>query len=149
MAIPTNAPRPFIPAKCGGGSVPTIQAISLSHVTPAASQTVLAAIMGLIVLVVVVRLSRRGQLSFRYTLGWIAVSALGILGGFFVPLAEPAAATLGLSAAALVALLGMVFFVLIAIQLSISISGLQRQNRELSEKIAYLDRKVGTSNSSQ
>ena len=66
-----------------------------------------------------------------------------------VPLAEPAAATLGLSAAALVALLGMVFFVLIAIQLSISISGLQRQNRELSEKIAYLDRKVGTSNSSQ
>ena len=77
------------------------------------------------------------------------MSALGILAGLFVPLAEPVADALGLSAAALVALLGVVFFVLIAIQLSISISGLQKQNRELSEKIANLYRKVGTSNSSQ
>ncbi|NDF55824.1 MAG: DUF2304 family protein, partial [Proteobacteria bacterium] len=74
--------------------------------------------MGLVTLFVVVRLSRRGQLSFRYALGWMAVSALGILAGLFVPLAEPVADALGLSAAALVALLGVVFFVLIAIQLS-------------------------------
>ena len=104
--------------------------------------------MGLVTLFVVVRLSRRGQLSFRYALGWMAVSALGILAGLFVPLAEPVADALGLSAAALVALLGVVFFVLIAIQLSISISGLQKQNRALAESIANLEQRIGASNSS-
>lgn len=122
--------------------------ISLVIMTPAVSQAILAATMGLVILVVVVRLSRRGQLSFRYTLGWVAVSALGILAGLFVPLAEPAADTLGLSPAALVALLGVVFFVFIAIQLSISISGLQKQIRNLTEEIASLNQKIGTSDSS-
>lgn len=123
--------------------------VSLPNVTPAASQALLAAVVGLVILVVVVRLSRRGQLSFRYTLGWIAVSTLGILAGLFVPLAEPAADALGLSAAALVALIGVVFFVLIAIQLSISISGLQKQNRALTEEIANINRKIGASDSHQ
>lgn len=86
----------------------------------------------------VVRLSRRGQLSFRYTVGWIAVASIGILGGLLVPLAEPVAKTLGLSAAALLALLALIFFVLIAIQLSISISGLQKQNQILAEELARL-----------
>ena len=116
--------------------------------TPAESQTILAAATGLVILVVVVRLSRRGQLSFRYTVGWIAVAALGILAGLFVSLAKPAADVLGLSPAALVALLGVVFFVLIAIQLSISISGLQKQNRTLTEEIARLNQKLGTSDPS-
>lgn len=149
MALPTSAPRQFIPAYCAANCSLIGMGISLFPMTPAASQATLAAAMGLVTLFVVVRLSRRGQLSFRYALGWMAVSALGILAGLFVPLAEPVADALGLSAAALVALLGVVFFVLIAIQLSISISGLQKQNRELSEKIANLYRKVGTSNSSQ
>lgn len=123
--------------------------ISLGMVKPATSQAILAAVMGLVILITVSRLSRRGQLSFRYTLGWIAVSALGILSGLFVPLAAPIADELGLSAAALVALLGVVFFILIAIQLSISISGLQKQNRILTEEIAILKNKLAETNRSQ
>ena len=123
--------------------------ISLGMVKPATSQAILAAVMGLVILITVSRLSRRGQLSFRYTLGWIAVSALGILSGLFVPLAAPIADELGLSAAALVALLGVVFFILIAIQLSISISGLQKQNRILTEEIAILKNKLADTNRSQ
>jgi hypothetical protein len=114
-------------------------------VEPAVSQAIVAAVFGVVILVVVVHLSRRGQLSFRYTVGWIAVSALGIFAGLFVPLAEPVASALGVSAAALVALLGVVFFVLIAIQLSISISGLQKQQRTLTEEIANLKQKIGAS----
>ena len=98
----------------------------------------IAAFTGLTLLVVVVRLSRRGQLSFRYTIGWIAVASIGILSGLLVPLAEPVANALGLSSAALLALLALVFFVLISVQLSISISGLQKQNQMLAEELARL-----------
>lgn len=103
-----------------------------------ATQITIAAVIGLVLVVVVVRLSRRGQLSFRYTMGWIAVASVGILGGLLVPLAEPVAGMLGLSAAALLALIALIFFVLIGIQLSISISGLQKQNRFLTEEVARL-----------
>lgn len=92
--------------------------------------------------VVVVRLSRRGQLTFRYTIGWILVGSIGILGGLMAPLAEPVAETLGLSAAALLALIALIFFVLISVQLSISISGLQKQNRTLAEEIARLRHEI-------
>lgn len=110
-----------------------------------ATQIAIAAVVGLALVVVVVRLSRRGQLSFRYTVGWIAVASIGILGGLVIPLAEPVAEALGLSAAALLALVALLFFVLIAIQLSISISGLQKQNRALTEDVARLRHEVRTS----
>jgi len=113
--------------------------------SPSATQIMIAAVISLLLVVVVVRLSRRGQLSFRYTVGWIAVASVGILGGLMAPLAEPAAEALGLSAAALLALVALVFFVLIAIQLSISISGLQKQNRTLTEEVARLRHEIRTS----
>jgi hypothetical protein len=103
--------------------------------------------LGLVVLVIVVRLSRRGQLSFRYTLGWIGVASIGILAGLFVPLVEPTAEMLGLSAAALLALVAVVFFMLIAIQLSISISGLQKQHRTLTEEVARLRHEIASADS--
>lgn len=102
----------------------------------------IAAVIGLALLVVVVRLSRLGQLSFRYTIGWIAVASIGILGGLLVPLAEPVANALGISAAALLALLALVFFVVISVQLSISISGLQKQNRTIAEAVARLSHEI-------
>lgn len=99
----------------------------------------LAGVVGLLVVTVVVRLSRRGQLSFRYTVGWIGVASFGILAGLFVPIAEPIASTLGLSAAALIGLGALVFITAIAIQLSISISGLQKQIRTLVEEVAQIE----------
>ena len=101
-------------------------------------QTLLAALTGIILVTTVVWLSQRGLLSFRYAMGWIAVASTGILAGFFIPLAEPFASVLGLSSAALLALIGLIFFLLIAIQLSISISGLQKQVRTLTEELARL-----------
>lgn len=126
-------------------SVFSLTRIRISGVSSSALQFTIAAAIGLALVVVVVRLSRRGQLSFRYTVGWIAVASVGILGGLMIPLAEPAANALGLSAAALLALIALVFFMLIAIQLSISISGLQKQNRALVEEVARLRYEVRTS----
>jgi len=100
---------------------------------------IIAGVIGLLVVTVVVRLSRRGQLSFRYTVGWIGVASFGILAGLFVPIAEPIANTLGLSTAALIGLSALVFITAIAVQLSISISGLQKQIRTLVEEVAQIE----------
>lgn len=106
--------------------------------TSSTTQMLLAALLGIVVVIIVIRLARRGMLSFRYTIGWIAVASTGILAGFFVPLVGPVASTLGLSAAALIAIIALLFFVVISIQLSISISGLQQQVRTLTEELARL-----------
>jgi len=114
-------------------------------VSSSATHATIAAVIGLAVMVVVVALSRRGQLSFRYTIGWIAIASIGILGVFLLPLAAPIAGKLTISPAALLALVAFVFFLAITIQLSISISGLQKQNRTLTEEIARLRHEIRTS----
>lgn len=101
-------------------------------------QSLTAAVLGISVFLVVIRLARRGQLSFRYSVGWLVVASTGILAGVFVPLVEPIAKGLGLSAAALIGLAALIFITVIAIQLSISISGLQRQVQVLAEQIARI-----------
>jgi len=108
-------------------------------VSLAVRQMLIAGVVGIVVVITVVRLSRRGQLSFRYTMGWIGVASFGILAGLFVPVVEPVANALGLSAAALIGLGALVFITVIAIQLSISISGLQKQVQSLTEAAARLD----------
>jgi len=100
---------------------------------------IIAALIGLLILFIVVRLSRRGQLSFRYTIGWIGVASFGLMAGLFVWIVEPLADLLGLSAAALLGLGVLLFLTVIAIQLSVSISGLQRQVRTLVEEIAEIE----------
>lgn len=118
----------------------------------AVRQTLVAAILGTLILISVVSVSRRGLLSFRYTIGWTLVASLGILSGVFVWAVDPVAGSLGLSAAALLGVLAFLFVTLIAIQLSISISGLQKQLRTMAEDIARLRLKyddVRESNASQ
>ena len=101
-------------------------------------QMLMTALFGLAVVTSVIRLSRRHLLSFRYTVGWITVASVGILSGLVIPLAQPIATLLGLSPAALLAIIALGVFVVISIQLSISISGLQQQIRALTEELAQL-----------
>ena len=81
-------------------------------------------------------LYRRRLLSVRYFVGWIAVGsslAVGSLVLAFVhdPL-DSAAITAILGSIALIILLGLL------VQLSISVSGLQRQLREIAQAVALL-----------
>ena len=103
-----------------------------------AIQVVAAAALSFIFAGMVYRLARTGRLSFRYTVGWLTLSMLGLLAGFFVPVIQPIAEFLKLTPAALLALLAVVLLVSICIQLSISISGLQEQLRSMAEKVALL-----------
>jgi len=105
-------------------------------VSPGTRQVLVAFTAGLVLLGSVTYLSRRGRLSFRYSFGWILVAGTGIVGGTFAPFARPVAELLGVSTAALLTYLVLLFTILISVQLSISISGIQKQIRQLAEEIA-------------
>jgi hypothetical protein len=83
-------------------------------------------------------LARRSRLSFRYALGWLLLFVPGLLAVVLLPLTNPISKALAITPAALLAVSFMVVLVAICIQLSISISGLQEQVRNLSEEIAQL-----------
>lgn len=110
-------------------------------------QALMAACFGAVLLVAIVRLSRRGLLSFRYTAGWIGVSCIGIFSAFFVPIIEPISKSLGLSPSALLALAALTLLLLITVQLSISISGAQKHLQNLTAELARLRQKSQTNDS--
>ena len=86
----------------------------------------------------VYRLASRHLLSFRYTIGWLALSGVGIFAGFFIPILGPVTQTIKVTPAAIIAVGALVVLLLICIQLSIAISTLQEQSRTLAEQIAHL-----------
>ena len=88
--------------------------------------------------VYVYRLASRRLLSFRYTIGWLALSGVGIFAGFFIPILGPVSQTIKVTPAAIIAVGALVVLLLICIQLSIAISTLQEQSRTLAEQIAHL-----------
>ena len=90
----------------------------------------------------VFRLSRRGMLSFRYSIGWFSIMFIGLLA---VPLAavfSPLAEKLELSPSALLAAISTIAVVMILIQLSVSISGNQRKLDKLVRENALLKEKL-------
>lgn len=86
----------------------------------------------------VYRLASRHLLSFRYTIGWLALSGVGIFAGFFLPILGPVSQSIKVTPAAIIAVGALVVLLLICIQLSIAISTLQEQSRTLAEQVAHL-----------
>jgi hypothetical protein len=84
------------------------------------------------------RLGRTGKLSFRYSVGWLVLSGFGVFSWVFIPAVTPIARLLNTSPAAVLAIGALIIFAVICIQLSISISGLQEQNRRLAEELAVV-----------
>ena len=102
------------------------------------AQVLVAAVFCLGFIAFIYRLARSGHLSFRYTVGWLSLFALGIVARVALPITNKLSGWLRLTPAALLALCGMVLLLLICIQLSVSISGVQNQMRRLAEELAKL-----------
>ncbi len=83
-----------------------------------------------------VTLARRQMLSFRYAAGWLVLLLLTALSGILIPLARPISESLSTTPGVLVSGLAIVILVMICVQLSVSISGLQKQVQKLAEEIA-------------
>ena len=92
--------------------------------------------------VAIIVLSRRNRISFRYTMGWLTLSVLSAVGGLLLPVIEPLSRKFQLGAFSLVGALAVIVLVGLCIQLSISISGLQRQLRKLNEDIALQKKEI-------
>ena len=92
--------------------------------------------------IAIITLSRRNRISFRYTMGWLTLSALSAVGGLLLPVIEPLSRKFQLGAFSLVGALAVIVLLSLCIQLSISISGLQRQLRKLNEDIALQKKEI-------
>jgi len=107
-------------------------------------QSILGSLFSLVFLLVNHRLGRKQQLSFRYTVGWLLLSAFGVMAGIVIPVITPIANLLAITPAALLAIGGIILLVVICVQLSISISGLHERQRRLTEELAHLRQTVDT-----
>lgn len=93
----------------------------------------------LALMIVIFVLAQRQKISFRYAAGWLILLAFGLMGGIVVPLIAPLADYLNLAPVSIVAGSGVLVLLVICIQLTVSISGLQNQVRRLAEQIALND----------
>ena len=88
------------------------------------------------------RLSRRGMLSFRYSIGWFSIMFLGLLAAPFVVVFAPLAEKLKLTPGTLLAAISTIAVVIILIQVSVSISGNQNKIDTLVRENALLKEKL-------
>ena len=97
----------------------------------------------------VIVLARRQKLSFRYTGGWLVLLSLTALSGILIPISRPLAESLSTTPGVLVSGMAIMILVLICIQLSVSISGLQKQVQKLAEEVALQNIKTKDSDVSE
>ena len=107
-----------------------------------AFQTTLVGVGGSAMFTLVLVLSRRGVLSLRYALGWMGVSILLIGGAVALALLGGVSASLPVTPTGLLAVVGFAFLLLIALQLSISLSGHQEAIRALAESAALVEERL-------
>lgn len=101
-------------------------------------QSLVVATACLVMAVVVLFLARSQKLSFRYAVGWLLFLGFGAVSGAVLPVAEPIAGRLSVTPGVIVSSVAVLALLAICIQLSISISGLQEQVRNLAEEVALL-----------
>ena len=107
-------------------------------------QILFCTVIGLGSTILIYRVARHGLLNFRYTVGWLLLSAFGVMAGIVIPIITPIANFLAITPAALLAIGGIILLVIICVQLSISISGLHERQRRLTEELAHLRQTVDT-----
>ncbi len=105
-------------------------------------QALLIAAGGLVLLVVTGVLARKQRISLRYAIGWTMIALFGVVGALLTPLVEPLSELFGMSPTGLLLATASVVLLSITILLSISVSGLQTQVRDLAEAHALLERRL-------
>jgi hypothetical protein len=97
----------------------------------------------------IVYLARKQRISFRYTVGWLALCVIGALSGLLIPVITPLASALQLDAFSLVGAIAIIVLLALCVQLSISISGLQNQVQLLNEDLALHKKAVEDSSAAK
>ena len=87
-------------------------------------------------------IARKHLLTLRYTVGWVVLAVVMTLSALLAGFVEPLANAVGMTATGVLLALASGTLLLICIQLSISVSGLSSQLRELIEANALLAARV-------
>ena len=101
-----------------------------------AAQAIEIAAVALIFTASILYLARTNRISFRYTIGWLTLCVVSAFTGLLIPLIKPLAIKLQLDAFALIGACAIIILLALCIQLSISISGMQKQLQQLNEDLA-------------
>jgi hypothetical protein len=123
-----------------------LQMATLEPMSAEVAQALVTAVIAIFAVVIVISLARRQLLTFRYAAGWCVLLLLTALSGVLIPLVAPVAKSLSTTPGTLVSASGIAILVLICIQLSVSISGLQKQIQKLAEDIAIREAINGSEN---
>lgn len=102
-------------------------------------QTVFLIAVGVAFCGAVLWLARKKLLSFRFVVGWLILGMAGIVGGALMFEVKPLSEKLGITPTTFGLAVSLIIQVGIAIELSISASRMQRQNRTLAESVAILE----------
>lgn len=106
--------------------------------------TILTAIIGLSLLVIIFELLRRRQLREKYALLWGAVAIVVVPLALFPRLLDRVTSLVGVaSGVSLVLFLGLVFLLVLSLHLSWEVSALEEETRTLAEEIALLRTEIG------
>ena len=101
--------------------------------------TILTAITGFALLLIIFELVRRRQLREKYALLWATVGVIVVPLALFPRLLDALANAVGIAnGASLVLFLGFVFLLVLCVHLSWEISRLEEETRTLAEDIALL-----------
>jgi hypothetical protein len=101
--------------------------------------TILTAIIGFALLVIIFELMRRRQLREKYALLWGAVAIVVVPLALFPRLLDAVTSVVGVaSGVSLVLFLGLVFLLVLSLHLSWEVSALEEETRTLAEEIALL-----------
>lgn len=103
--------------------------------------TAVTAVTGVAILVMMVEMLRRRQLSEKYAVLWLAVGVGVLPFAFFPRLIDVLARLLGVaSGVSLVLFAGIVFLLVVCVHLSWEVSRLEEETRVLAEEVALIRR---------
>jgi hypothetical protein len=105
-------------------------------------QAIEIAVVALIFTISILYLARQQRISFRYTIGWLTLCVISAFTGLLIPVIKPLATKLQLDAFALIGACAIIILLALCIQLSISISGIQKQLQQLNEDLALQKKAV-------
>ena len=106
------------------------------------TQGILIVLCGLGLLASTLALVRRQMLSIRFGLGWLTVALLAIAGAPVLELLAPRVGSLGFTPTGFSLGILAGFLALVCLQLSISLSGVQRTLQDLAEHAALVEHRL-------
>lgn len=105
-------------------------------------QSLLIAAAGAIILIITAVLARRQMMSLRFTILWVGIAVSGMLGALLTSLVEPVSKLFGMSPTGLLLAGASLILLTITMLLSVAVSGLQSELREVAEAHALLARRL-------